>query len=263
MSLSHDARRNRNAWDRFSDEYQAEHASQLNDYACVWGIWNVPEDELHVLGEVAGKDILEFGCGAAQWSIGLARRGAHPVGVDNSVRQLEHARHLMAGANVDFPLLHASAENVPLPDASFDIVFCDHGAMSFADPYKTVPEAARLLRGGGLLAFNMTSPLRMLVAENPRTEQPTTELERTYFNLHRFVPEDDGAVTFQLPYGEWIRLFRLNGLVVEDLIEIQPSETATSTYDVAPLEWARRWPAEILWKVRRSERGVGAGARPK
>jgi SAM-dependent methyltransferase len=157
MTLSHDAQRNRDAWDRFSDEYQAAHASQLNDYACVWGLWNIPEAELHVLGDVAGKDILEFGCGAAQWSIGLARRGARTVGLDNSARQLEHARRLMAAANVEFPLVHASAESVPLPDASFDIVFCDHGAMTFADPYKTVPEAARLLRGGGLLAFNMTS----------------------------------------------------------------------------------------------------------
>lgn len=258
MSLSHDARRNRDAWDRFSDQYQAEHAKQLNEYTCAWGIWNIPENELHVLGDVAGKDILAFGCGAAQWSIGLARRGARPVGLDNSARQLEHARRLMSAANVEFPLVHASAENVPLPDASFDIVFCDHGAMTFADPYKTVPEAARLLRGGGLLAFNMTSALRMLVAEDPATGRPTAQLERPYFGLHRFGPDDNGTVTFQLAYGEWVRLFRANELMVEDLVEVQPPETATSTYDLAPLEWARRWPAEILWKVRRGEPGSGA-----
>jgi len=140
MTLSHDAQRNRDAWDRFSDEYQAAHASQLNDYACVWGLWNIPEAELHVLGDVAGKDILEFGCGAAQWSIGPARCGARPVALNNSARQMEHARGLMADANVDFPLVHASAERVPLPDASFDIVFGDHGAMSFADPTRRYPK---------------------------------------------------------------------------------------------------------------------------
>ena len=106
-----------------------------------------------------GKDVLEFGCGAAQWSIALAKRGARPVGLDLSDRQLEHARRLMAEAGVDFPLVHASAESVPLPDASFDIVFCDHGAMTFADPYRTVPEAARLLRPGGLFAFNHGSTI--------------------------------------------------------------------------------------------------------
>jgi hypothetical protein len=36
----------------------------------------------------------------------------------------------------------ASAETVPLADGSFDIVFCDHGAMNLADPYRTVPEVA-------------------------------------------------------------------------------------------------------------------------
>ena len=99
-----------------------------------WGTSQIPEVELHILGEVEGRDILEFGCGAAQWSIALAQHGARPVGLDLSERQLEHARRLMAEAGVSFPLIHGSAEAVPLPDASFDIVFCDHGAMTFADP---------------------------------------------------------------------------------------------------------------------------------
>ncbi|HTD37568.1 MAG TPA: class I SAM-dependent methyltransferase, partial [Candidatus Limnocylindrales bacterium] len=97
-------------------------------------MWSIPESELNVLGDVRGKDVLELGCGAAQWSIALAGLGARCVGLDNSARQLEHARRAMAAAGVDFPLVHASVENVPLPDASFDVVFCDHGAMTFADP---------------------------------------------------------------------------------------------------------------------------------
>jgi SAM-dependent methyltransferase len=252
VTASEDALRNRAAWDRNSDEYQVAHASQLNSFACMWGTWNIPEDELHALGEVADKDILELGCGAAQWSIGLARRGGRVVGVDNSVRQLEHARRLMTEANVDFPLVHAGAEDVPLPDASFDIVFCDHGAMSFADPYRTVPESARLLRECGLLVFNMTGPLRLMVAEDPVTEQPTTSLQLGYFDMHRFESQEDGTITFQLPYGEWIRLFRRHDFIVEDLIELRPPETASSTYDLAPLDWARRWPAEQIWRLRRT-----------
>jgi len=42
---------------------------------------------------------------------------------------------------------------------SFDIVFCDHGAMTFADRHRTVPQAARVLRPGGLFAFNVGSIL--------------------------------------------------------------------------------------------------------
>lgn len=252
LSLSDDAQRNRAAWDRESDTYQAAHASQLNAFDCVWGTWNIREDEIHALGDVAGKDILEFGCGAAQWSIALTRRGARLTGVDNSARQLEHARRLMREARVDFPLLHASAEHVPLPDASFDIVFCDHGAMTFADPEVTVPEASRLLRAGGLLVFNMTTALRVMMADDPLTGAPTQCLESDYFGMHRIDSTDNGTITFQLPFGEWIRLFRRNQLLVEDLIELRPPEGATTTYDLAPLEWARRWPAEMIWKVRKA-----------
>jgi ubiquinone/menaquinone biosynthesis C-methylase UbiE len=161
-NLTEHARRNRVYWDAESDEYEAQHSAQLEREPRSWGVWSIPESELNVLGDVRDKDVLEFGCGAARWSIALSRLGARCVGLDNSARQLEHARRLMADAGIDFPLVHASAESAPLPDASFDIVFCDHGAMSFADPHRTVPEAARLLRPGGLLAFSAETPLHFI-----------------------------------------------------------------------------------------------------
>ena len=134
-------------------------------------------------------------------------------------RQLEHARRLMAEAGVDFPLVHASAEAVPLPAASFDVVFCDHGAMSFADPYRTVPEVARLLRPGGLFAFNHHSPIETICWPLD-AEEVGERLALDYFGMH--VIDDGEEVSFQLPYGEWIRLFRANGFVIEDLIEPRP-----------------------------------------
>ena len=97
-------------WDGYSDEYQATHGDDLaasGGYA--WGTTQIPESELQLLGDVAGRDVLEFGCGAAQWSIALAGSGARPVGLDLSERQLQHARRLMAEAGVEFPLVHASA----------------------------------------------------------------------------------------------------------------------------------------------------------
>ena len=241
---------NQAMWDAESDAYQARHGEQLAESTgLAWGVTQIPEAELHILGDVAGKDILEFGCGAAQWSIALAKLGARPVGIDLSERQLDHARRLMAEAVVDFPLLHASAEAVPLPDASFDIVFCDHGAMTFADPYRTVPEAARLLRPGGLLAFSHHTPIEV-IAWPLDTDRAGDRLVNDYFGIHAL---DDGeTTTFQLQYGEWIRLFRANGLTVEDLVEPRPAENAVSSYrDAEELAWSRRWPAEEIWRLRK------------
>ncbi|HEX9374815.1 MAG TPA: class I SAM-dependent methyltransferase [Actinomycetota bacterium] len=125
--------RNRRRWNETADAYQERNAPQITEQMrsrdLAWGVWGIPESRLHVLGDVAGRDVLELGCGAAQWSIALARRGARPVGLDLSDRQLEHARRLMAEARVSFPLVHASAEEVPFAGESFDIVFADYGAL--------------------------------------------------------------------------------------------------------------------------------------
>jgi SAM-dependent methyltransferase len=242
---------NQAAWDAYSDEYQAKHGAQLAESGGrAWGTSQRPEAELRILGDVADKDILELGCGAAQWSIALAGAGARPVGIDLSERQLEHARRLMADAGVDFPLIHGSAEAVPFPDASFDIVFCDHGAMTFADPHRTVPEAARLLRPGGLFAFSHHSPIET-ICWALGDEAVSDKLVNDYFGMHRFEEEDESY--FQLPYGEWIRLFRQNGFIVEDLIEPRPPEGTTSSYRTPDeLAWARRWPSEEIWRLRRA-----------
>jgi SAM-dependent methyltransferase len=245
-----DVERNRAFWDRQSDSYQERHREHIGGPEPGWGLWQLPESELGILGDVGGKDVLELGCGAAHWSILLVGLGARPVGVDNSERQLEHAREALAGVGLDFPLIHAPAEEVPLPDESFDLVFADHGANRFADPYAWVPEAARLLRPGGLLAFSGSTPFEALCWDEG-AEQMSTMLQRDYFGLHR-LEEKDGPVEFELPYGEWIRLFRANGFEIEELREIQPPVGAESTYRTpAETEWARRWPMEQIWVVRK------------
>ena len=137
---------NRASWNADADDYQARHAAQLAaDGGMTWGVWHIPESELHVLGEIDGRDI--WSSAAAPLAGDRPGRGWRPAGRPRPVRPPARP---CAPANdrgrPRLPLLHASAEDVPLPDRSFDIVFCDHGAMSFADPYRTVPEAARLLR---------------------------------------------------------------------------------------------------------------------
>ena len=250
-ALTEHAARNRASWNATADEYQTRNGSMLEESGgMAWGVWQIPEADLHVLGDVAGRDILEFGCGAAQWSIALAQAGARPVGLDLAERQLDHARELMAAAGVSFPLVHASAEKVPLPDASFDIVFCDHGAMTFADPYLTVPEVSRLIRPGGLFAFSHSSPIIELCWPVD-ADRAGDHLFKDYFGMHRI--DDPEQTTFQLPYGEWIRLFRRNGFEIVDLIEPRPEPDAKSTYrDEVERAWSRQWPAECIWRLRKT-----------
>jgi SAM-dependent methyltransferase len=242
--------KNRVYWDDTSDGYQRDHGDVLARRPMAWGVWRIPESELCVLGDVAGRRMLELGCGAAQWTCALLQRGAAAVGLDASPRQLAHARAHAARTGVGSRLVQALAERLPFAADSFDVVFCDHGAMTFAAPEAAVPEAARVLRPGGLFAFCMSTPIRDVCAD-PQTWETTRQLTGSYFDLG---PLDDGtSVTAQLPYGGWIRLFRRHGLIVDDLIELQaPEGGATSYADYAPADWAFRWPAEHIWKVRKA-----------
>jgi len=238
--------RNRDAWNEKSDEYQSAHAAQLDTRPLAWGAWALPETEIGALGDVSGKVVLELGCGGGQWSAFLAEVGALPVGLDLSERQLQAATRRMRRP---YPLVHADGGRLPLSSGSIDLVLSDHGAMSWADPLRTVPEAARVLRPGGRLVFNISTPW-LYVCVGP-DDRPSTTLLHDYFGLHQ-VEEGDGSSTFVLGYGDWIRLFRRCGLVVEDLIELRPPDGATTTYgDYVPFEWARRWPAEAIWVTRR------------
>jgi hypothetical protein len=69
--------------------------------------------------------------------------------------------------------------------------------------------------------------------------------------MHRFEWPDEDGVEFHLNHGDWIRLLRGSGFDVEDLIELRPSDTATTRYPHVTLEWARRWPSEEVWVARR------------
>ena len=241
--------KNRADWNATSREYQSQHGAQLDSKGLAWGVWSLPEQELGALGPVRGRSMLELGCGACQWSVRLAQRGARPIGLDLSEQQLAHARAAITAAGVRIPLVHANAEDTPFRDASFDTVFCDHGAMSFADPYRTVPEAARILRPGGRFVFNITSPLYEWFYDDA-VDQPSDAPKRSYFTMHRIESADE--VCFQLPYGEWIRLFRRHGLVLDDLIELRPPRDARSSYTgYDSIERARAWPVENIWKLRR------------
>jgi SAM-dependent methyltransferase len=247
-------RRNREFWDADADDYQNAHGEQLAR-GKVWGAWSIPESELGVLDPVAGLDVLEYGCGAAHWSIALVTDGARVVGLDQSTGQLAHAARNAEAAGVELSLVCASGEAPPFADGSFDVVFCDHGVMTFCDPYRTVPEAARLLRAGGVLAFNHSTPLHLITDAG---EGATDRLHRDLFGLRQLTwPE--GTSEFQLTHGEWVRLFRREELVVEDLIELRPPEGATTTYsEFTTYDWARRWPAEQIWVVRKTSRPTEA-----
>jgi SAM-dependent methyltransferase len=249
--LPEHARRNRRYWDGMAADWVEPGRRNWAAEEPGWGLWNIPESELRLLpDDLAGLDVIELGCGTGYVSAWLARRGARPVGIDNSAAQLATARALQLEFGVEFPLVHGDAEHVPYPSASFDLAISEYGAAIWCDPYAWIPEAARLLRPGGRLVFLGNHTLLMLCApDTEEVEPPGDRLLRDYFGIGRMEWVSDEGVEFALPYGEWFRLLLGSGFEVEDFIELRAPAEATRDFAHVTAEWAKRWPSEHVFKA--------------
>jgi SAM-dependent methyltransferase len=245
--------RNRASWTKANVEYtdaRAEHDWAKDEIR--WGMTGVPEAALGVFGDVAGKDVIELGCGTAYFGAWLAKRGARVTGVDITPAQLETARRCEAKFGLGMAFIEANAEEVPLADASFDLAVSEYGASIWCDPYLWIPEAARLLRPGGELVFLRNSTILMLCAPEEEGVAAEERLLRPQRGLHRMEWPDDEGVEFHLAHGEWIRLLRESGFDVEGLWELYAAEDVTDhEYYPFSADWARKWPAEEIWKARK------------
>ncbi len=245
---------NRAAWDVYAADYVE--AAEVNwrrpPGQETWGIFGLPESQLRMLpDDLAGKDAVELGCGTGYVSAWMARRGARVVGIDNSAKQLETAARIQREHGLAFPLIHGNAEQVPYPDASFDFAISEYGAVLWADPDAWVPEAARLLRPGGRLHVLTNSVLKYLVDPDDEDEPPTDRLLRPQFGMRRMVWPGSESVEFHLAHSDWIRLFTATGFEILELLEPQAPVGATSRWMPSGTEWATKWPAEEIWKVRK------------
>lgn len=254
--LPEHAAENRRHWDATADDWVAmgERAWAVDEPS--WGIWSVPEAEVEMLPtDMTGLNAVELGCGTAYVTAWMARRGATVTAIDNSEAQLATARRLATEHGIDVTFIHGNAETVPLPDDSFDFAINEYGAAIWCDPEIWLTEAHRLLRPSGRLVFLANHPLAMACSP-PDGSDVGTELVRPYFGMHtldwREAEIDPGGVNFALPLSDWVALFRRIGFTIEDLREPRAPELAEGVQFYASAAWARSWPCELVWKLRKA-----------
>lgn len=219
-----------------------------------WGIWGIPETELGLLpDDMAGMDAIELGCGTGYVSAWMIRRGARVVGIDNSEKQLATARRLAEEHGVDLTLIHGNAEVVPYPDESFDFAISEYGVAIWADPYKWIPEAWRVLRPGGELVFLGNHPLVMITQRTDVDEPVKRELLHPYFGMHRIDWDDgeDRGTDFNLTISAWHRLFQEVGFEFVAYHELQSPHRGEEVRFYATADWANDYPTEQVWKLRK------------
>lgn len=253
--LPEHVRTNRSYWDGMAHEWVPAGERAWASAEPYWGVWGLPESQLGLLPEdMSGLRAVELGCGTGYVSGWMARRGADVTGIDNSAQQLATAKRLAEEHGIEVSLVHGDAESTGFPDAGFDFAISEYGAAIWCDPHKWIPEAHRLLRPGGQLVFLGTTPLATITTP-PSGDLSGTILHRSYFELHKLdwtqVEIDPGGVEFTLPISAWFALFRRTGFAVEDYLELRAPEDQVENRFHSPVEWAKRWPYEHVWRLRK------------
>jgi len=244
---------NRGLWTIVNAQFtDADADARWSEDEVCWGLFRIRESSLRVLGDLRGARVVELGAGTAFLSAALARAGAQPIAVDLSREQLETARRSQERFGLEFPLVEANAEQVPLGAGVFDLVVSEYGAGPWCEPEAWLREASRLLRDGGQLVFLTNSVLAGMCV--PEEEGPAGDRLLRAPSALRRITWPGGGTEHHPGHGDWIRMLRAAGFVVDALHElVAPADAATPEYyDIATVQWAARWPAEDLWVAHRA-----------
>lgn len=219
-------RASRTWWDADAADYHRTHGEFLGvdsaDGEFVWCPEGLHEDDVHLLGDVSGRDVLEVGCGSAPCARWLAGRGARPVGLDISRGMLARGQAAMDRGGPRVPLVQAGAEDLPFADESFDIVCSAFGAVPFvADSARVMREVARVLRPGGVWVFAVNHPIRWIFPDDPGERGLTAMLP--YFDRTPYVEVDAAGVPTYVEHhrtiGDRVRELVAAGLEIRDIVE--------------------------------------------
>jgi SAM-dependent methyltransferase len=247
---------NRDYWNGMAEDWIAAGENAWAAEAPYWGIWELPEHDLRLLpADMAGLETVELGCGTGYVSGWMARRGARATGIDISREQLATARRLAGRHGQDITFLEGNAEATGLPGGAFDFAISEYGAAIWCDPYVWLPEAHRLLRPGGQLVFLGHHPFVYLSTPHDALTCDRG-LHRPYRGLHREDwsqdATDPGGVEFNLTFAGWMRLFADTGFEVTNYQELYAPDSAEGAIFDIPADWARDFPAEQVWHLRKS-----------
>ncbi|KQC35055.1 class I SAM-dependent methyltransferase [Frankia sp. ACN1ag] len=208
---------------------------------------------LDAIGDVAGLDVLDAGCGEGYLSRRLAGAGAQAVGVDICPELVIAARERAAADGLEISYEVADAASLPLGDASVDVIVANHLLNDLRDPAPAVAEFARVLRPGGQLTAIMLHPcfygVRGVLSEsNPAGYFGVRPIEQHFLvdGLRSPAP----AVSWARPLQDHVGILTGAGLVITGLIEPRPTDDQLT----GPDPWWRenyRYPLFLLLTARK------------
>ena len=220
-------------WDSEAAAYLDEHGAFLGDARFVWCPEGLSEADAGLLGDVAGRRVLEVGSGAAQCARWLSAQGADPVALDLSLEMLQHGRRIGLAAALEVPLVQADAARLPFGSGTFDVACSAYGALPFvADSAAVMREVARVLRPGGRWVFAVTHPVRWSFPDDPGSAGLVAR--DSYFDRRPYVEQDEQGVATYVEHhrtlGDRVRELVGAGFRLVNLVEPEWPEDNTRTW---------------------------------
>ena len=155
-------------YDRWAEIYDAEQNPLIS----------LEEPEVdRLLGDVAGLDIVDVGCGTGRHALRLAALGADVVGVDFSEGMLARAHEKEGAARVRWIAHDITRPPLPLSERSFDRVVCGLVVDHIRELPSFFAELGRLCRDDGRIVVTVMHPAMMLKGTQARFVDPDTGRE--------------------------------------------------------------------------------------
>jgi SAM-dependent methyltransferase len=169
-----------NDYDTFAEAYMVDTEANL-----INGYYERPAI-LALAGDVAGRQILDAGCGSGPTFAALRDRGAIVTGIDSSAKMMELARQRL-GADADLRVADL-ANPLPFPDGAFDDVIASLVLHYLEDWTAPLAELRRVLKPGGRLIVSVHHPLILKLIDPKADYFATSEWSEEYtFNGQKAV----------------------------------------------------------------------------
>jgi len=161
----------------------------------------------------AGQRVLDVATGSGNTALAATRRATEVVGVDFVPALLDRAReraHAERARKVTFE--EGDTENLPFPDASFDVVLSTYGHMFAPDPARAAQEMIRVCRPGGHIGFAAWTPQglfgKVFDLHDKYNPPPEGSSPVTRWGDEEFVRERFGSAAQSFRFERRDRIFR-------------------------------------------------------
>ena len=242
-------------WEMHGREYQETCRIPVD---VLYGTGSPNEESLQLIGPVAGKRVLEIGCGGAQASIAFAKQGATVAAVDVAAAVIEYAKELAAEHHVSIEFHQRDmADLSPVASRSQDVVFSAYAFNYVDDLLSCFKEVWRVLKHDGLFVWSGAHPFGHSI------DAETLRLQHSYFETGKTVEGEETGCAFAKVHrtvSDYFNLLVEAGFVVERIVEPDsreryPDDPWYGLWGNTP-ERLRLLPATIIFKSRKEGRAV-------